>query len=97
MDRAFGILFSLQRGTSHHGKWIVECLNGCWAKIVGQKLAAVCRPVHLKDSVLKVEVIDDAWMDTVRSMRLELQHKLYDDTCGEVKEIRIISVEKSLL
>jgi predicted nucleic acid-binding Zn ribbon protein len=97
MDRAFGILFSLQRGTSHHGKWVVECLNGSWAKIVGEKLAAVCRPVYLRDSVLKVEVIDDAWMDAVRSMRLELQHKLYNDTCGEVKEIRIISVEKDLL
>lgn len=87
MNRAFGILFSLQRGTSRHEKWVIECLNGSWGKLVGEKLAAVCNPVCLVDSVLKVEVIDDAWVAVVKSMRTELQDKLYAETCGEVRKI----------
>lgn len=89
MNRAFGILFSLQRGTPRHGQWVVECLRGAWPRIVGEKLAAVCRPVSLAESVLKVEVLDDGWVDTVRSVRTELQDRLASATCGEVKKVRI--------
>jgi hypothetical protein len=92
MDRAFGILFSLHRGTPLHGQWVVECLKGSWPKLVGEKLAAVCRPVHLGNSTLKVEILDRAWEDTVRGLRREIQQKLADATGGEVKAIRLSSV-----
>ena len=90
MDRAFGILFSLQRGTPRHGEWVDACLKGSWAGIVGGKLAAVCRPIYLGNSILKIEVVDDAWIDAVRSMRIELQRKLSNATCGEVRELKIV-------
>ena len=89
MDRVFGILISLQRGTSRHGQWVVECLKGSWSKLVGEKLASVCRPVNLADSVLKIEILDTDWDGTVRDMLPELQDKLRAETCGEVKKIRI--------
>jgi predicted nucleic acid-binding Zn ribbon protein len=90
MDRAFRILLSLQRGTSRHGQWVVECLKGAWNRLVGEKLATVCRPVHLKGSVLEIEVIDDAWIDTVRNMQPELLDKLSAVTGAEVNRLRII-------
>ena len=89
MEKAFGILFSLQRGTARHEQWVVQCLDGSWNRLVGEKLAAVCRPACLKNSELKVEIIDDAWIDTVRSMRLELQERIRQATCGEVTSLRV--------
>ncbi|MBN2318602.1 MAG: DUF721 domain-containing protein [Acidobacteria bacterium] len=89
MDRAFDILFSLQRGTSRHGLWVVECLKGSWPRLVGDKLAAICRPANLKDTVLTVEVTDGAWLDTVRGLQAELQDKLSSVTGGEVKKLKI--------
>ena len=91
MDRAFGILFSLQRGTPCHEQWVVECLKGSWNSIVGQKLAAVCQPVSLKGATLRIQVLDDAWFDTVRSMRTEIQDRIRSTTCGEVKTLRFYS------
>ena len=89
MDRAFDILFSLQRGTPRHGQWVVECLKGSWPVLVGDKLAGVCRPADLTDTVLTVEVTDRAWRDTVRGLQSELQDKLFSVTGGEVKRLKI--------
>ena len=91
MDPAFRILFSLQRGTPCHGQWVVECLKGSWDRIVGKKLAAVCRPEALKDAVLRVQVVDPEWMHTVRGMRVEIQEKLRSETCGEVRTLVLFS------
>jgi hypothetical protein len=91
MDRAFDILFSLQRGTPGHSRWVIECLKGSWAGLVGEKLASVCRPADLRGTVLTVEVIDNAWLDTVRGLRAELQDRLASATSGEVKRLDIKS------
>ena len=89
MDRAFNILFSLQRGTPRHGQWVVECLRGSWPRLVGDKLAAVCRPAGMTGTVLTVEVTDDAWLDTVRGLEEDLRDKLYSVTGGEVQRLKI--------
>ena len=87
MDGAFGVLFSLQSGTPGHGRWVVECLKGSWDKMVGRKLAAVCNPVRLTGTILKIEVIDDAWMHVVRNMRAELQERIRFATRGAVNTL----------
>jgi hypothetical protein len=89
MERLFGILLSLYRGTSQHGEWVIECLKGSWPRLVGDKLAEVCRPVALVGSELKIEILDDAWEGAVRSVRLELQDKLRVVTAGEVKTLTL--------
>ncbi len=88
MDRAFGILFSLQRGTPRHEQWVVECLKGSWDSIVGEKLAAVCQPAELKNTTLKIKILDPSWLDTVRGMRMEIQDKIFSTTCGTVKTLQ---------
>jgi hypothetical protein len=87
MERLFGILCSLYRGTPQHGEWVVECLKGSWPKLVGDKLAVVCRPIALADTILKIEILDDAWEDALRSLKSELQDKLKAMTAGEVKTV----------
>lgn len=95
MERAFDILFSLQRGTSSHGQWVVECLRGSWSRLVGDKLAAVCRPAEVKDSILVIEVTDRAWLNTVRGMQTELLSRLSSGTGGEIKRLKIL-IKKSV-
>ena len=69
MDRAFNILLTLQRGTSRHGQWMVKCLRGSWSRLVGDKLASVCRPADMAGTVLTVEVTDEyypaSYVDTM--------------------------------
>jgi hypothetical protein len=91
MDNAFRLLFSLQRGTPCHGQWVVECLRGSWDRIVGRKLAAVCRPEALKGSVLRVQVMDPEWIHTIKGLRAEIQEKLRSETCGEVNTLVLLS------
>ena len=90
MDRAFDILFSLQRGTSRHGQWVLACLKGSWPRLVGDRLAAVCRPAELRDAILRIEVTEAPWLETVRGMQKELQDRLFNATGGEVKTLKII-------
>ena len=87
MERLFGILLSLHRGTSQHGEWVIECLKGAWPKLLGDKLSSVCRPVALVDSELKIEILDHAWERAVKSVKPELQEKLQAITAGEVKSL----------
>jgi hypothetical protein len=91
MDSAFRILFSLQRGTPFHGQWVLECLKGSWDRIVGRRLAMVCRPETLNGSVLRVRVMDPEWMHAVKGLRAEIQEKLRSETCGEVSKLVLFS------
>ena len=89
MERLFRILLSLQRGTSQHPQWVVSCLQGAWSNLVGTRLAEVCRPIALAGSELKIEILDDGWVQAVRSVRPELQDKLRAVTAGEVKTLAL--------
>jgi hypothetical protein len=94
MERLFGILLSLQNGTPRHQEWIVGCLNGAWSNLVGDKLSAVCRPVSLTDTELKIEILDGSWAEAVRSIRPQLQEKLRTVTAGKVKTL-VLSVRST--
>lgn len=90
MERAFGLLFSLQRGTPGHGQWVLECLKGSWRSIVGDRLEAVCLPIRMTGSTLRVEVVDDAWTDTLESVREEMLEKVRSATRGEITELLFV-------
>jgi hypothetical protein len=89
VERLFGTMLSLYRGTPNHGEWIVACLAGAWPKLVGDRLAEVCRPVAYKNSELKIEISDRSWESAVKSIQPELLEKLRTATSGEVTALSI--------
>jgi hypothetical protein len=92
LEKLFGVLFSLYRGTPNHGEWVVACLRGAWPKLLGDRLAAVCEPASFDGSTLVVKILDPQWEEAVRSVRPELLKKLRSATAGEVNRI-IVSTQ----
>ena len=90
MEPLFGLLFSLHRGTPQYGDWVVACLQGAWPKLLGERLAAACRPARFNGSKLVVEILDGAWADALKSVEPELLEKLRTATAGEVKAIAVV-------
>ncbi len=87
MKQLFSILLGIYRGTPGHDNWVLACLEGAWAKLVGDRLAAVCRPVRLNGNELVVEILDRDWESALRGIEPALQHKLEAITAGIVKTI----------
>jgi hypothetical protein len=89
LKQAFGILFSLYRGTGNNNDWIVACLAEAWPKILGDRLAAVCRPVLFRNSELVIELLDNGWEGAFKSVQPDLLNKLQTATAGEVKFLSV--------
>jgi hypothetical protein len=87
LEKLGGVLFSIYRGTPRHREWVLACLKGAWPKLIGEKLAAVCKPASFDGSALAIEVLDRQWEDAIRSVRPELLQKLRSATAGEVSSI----------
>jgi hypothetical protein len=87
LERLFSILLSLHRGTPRHGEWILACLDGAWPSLIGDRLAAVCRPVRLERSELVVEILDRGWEEAVRSIESALLERLETATSGTIKTL----------
>jgi hypothetical protein len=89
LEQLFSVLVSLHHETPRHGEWVVACLQGAWPKLIGHRLASVCRPAAFKDSELVVEIIDRDWEEAVRSVEPALLEKLRAATAGVVKSISL--------
>jgi hypothetical protein len=89
LEPIFSLLFSLNRGTPNYGEWVIACLEGAWPKLVGDRLAAVCRPAAFKNSELVINVLDKDWEESVRSVEPALADKLHAATAGAIKTIAI--------
>jgi hypothetical protein len=87
VENIFGVLFSLYRGTSRHGEMVVACLEGAWTKLLGNRLAAACRPARFEGSTLIIEVIDLEWEEAIKDIRPDLLDKLRSATAGEISRI----------
>jgi len=96
LEKLFGVLFSIYRGTPRHREWVLACLQGAWPKLIGEKLAAVCKPASFDGSALAIEVLDRQWEDAIRSVRLALLDKLQSATAGEVTRISVVSRQSSV-
>ena len=96
MEKIFGVLFSIYRGTPKHGEWVLACLQGAWPKLIGEKLAAVCKPASFDGSALVIEALDHQWEDAIRSIRPELLKKLKSATAGEVSNIIVGSGQSAV-
>ncbi len=87
MEPLTGVLYSLYRGTPNHGQWVLTCLEGAWPKLLGDRLALVCRPSRFENGTLSVEILDHEWVSAVKSVRESLVEKLRTATAGEVKSL----------
>jgi hypothetical protein len=90
LERVFGVLFSVWRGSPNQGEWAIACLRGAWPKIIGDRLAFVSVPVSFDGSTLVIEVKDPQWEEVVSSVRSALLEKLQRATADAIKGIRII-------
>ena len=87
MHQLFSVLLGLHRGRPEHGNWVITCLKGAWEKILGERLAAVCRPVRVNNSELVVEILDREWEKALESIRPDLVQKLRIATGDEIKTL----------
>jgi hypothetical protein len=96
LEQLFSVLLLLYRGTPQHSEWVVACLNGAWPKLLGERLAAVCRPARFEGSELVVEILNNDWEKAVQSVKPMLLEKLRTATAGEVKTIAVVSGQRSI-
>ncbi len=87
MEPVSTVLFSLFRGTPQHEEWVVSCLGGAWPGLLGDRLAAICRPLALKKSRLVVEVTDPLWSQALVDLQEQILAKLQAATGGEVRSL----------
>jgi hypothetical protein len=90
LEQLFGVLLSLHRGTASYGDWVIACLSGAWSRLLGDRLAAACRPARFDGSKLVVEVLDSDWTEAIKSVQPELLEKLKAATAGEVKSVSVV-------
>lgn len=89
MEQVFGALLALRRGAPDQNEWIVSCLAGAWAKLLGDRLATVCRPVAFSKGRLTIEASDASWERALRDLQPELEEKLRTATAGEIASVAI--------
>ena len=82
-------LFRLYRGTPQHGEWVIACLEGAWHKLIGDRLAGICRPLAFKNSKLVIEVTDESWELAVRGVETEMLERLCRATSGEIQSLSV--------
>ena len=80
-------MFSLFREKPNHGQWVLACLEGAWQKLLGERLAAVCRPVRFENADLSIEILDSEWEQAVKGVKEALLEKLRTATADEVRTI----------
>lgn len=89
MEQVFGALLALRRGAPDQDEWILSCLAGAWAKLLGDRLAMVCRPIAIAHGRLAIEASDAAWERALRDLQPELEKKLRIATADAVVSVAI--------
>ena len=87
MEPVSRLLYSLYRNQPEHGSWVVACLEGAWAGIVGDKLSQVCRPVAWENYRLIIRVQDQEWTEILQGMKSDVLARIRDATNNEVQDI----------
>jgi hypothetical protein len=90
MEPVSSVIYSLFRGTSRHAEWVVACLEGAWPGLLGERLAAMCRPVNLEGTRLEICVLDPAWVEPLRECSGDLLERIQQATRSEVRSIKLL-------
>ena len=62
-----------------------------WTERVGEKIAAVTEPLHVRDSVLLVGVRSSAWLMELRMMEAEIRRRVNEGrTRGRIEKVRFV-------
>lgn len=91
MERLSTVLYSLYRGSPGHGPWVVSVLAGAWPALLGEQISRACRPASWDRHCLTVEVVDEDWSESLRSLHSEILRRVREATGGEVLEVRFVS------
>ena len=89
MEPVSSVIYTLFRGTPRHAEWIVACLEGAWPGLLGERLAAMCRPVGLEGARLEIRVLDAAWVEPLRGCSGDLLERIQQATGNEVRSIKL--------
>jgi hypothetical protein len=89
MKAVSAVIYSLYRDTPRHSDWVIACLTGAWCGILGERVAAACRPVSLRGTELVVEVTDRAWFPPLSGMKDELLRLVRTATGGAVRQLTL--------
>jgi hypothetical protein len=87
MEPLSKILFSLYQGTPFHDEWMVGCLQGAWAGLLGDRIDKVCRPAAVRGRELVVEVFNADWLPILSGMKLKLLERIHSVTGDGVLQI----------
>jgi hypothetical protein len=93
MEPLSGVLFSLYRGSPQYGDWVVAGLAAAWPGIVGERLAAECRPIRFRQAELVIAARDRGWAEALRGMKPRLLEKLRAATAGAVADLSVVAGE----
>ena len=62
-----------------------------WTERVGEKIADVTEPLHVRDGVLFVGVRSSAWLMELRMMEAEIRRRVNEDRGrGRIRKIRFV-------
>ncbi len=95
MQPVSSVIYSLFRGSPRHAEWVVACLQGAWPGLLGERLAAACRPARFEDSRLLVEVLDETWLEPLRSCSAELLARIRTATGDEVRSLQLCAPRRT--
>jgi predicted nucleic acid-binding Zn ribbon protein len=87
MERISTLLFGLYRGTPRHNDWVVACLEGMWAGLLGERIAQACRPAGFRNARLTIQILNPAWTEPLREMERDLLLRIGGATGNEVRHL----------
>lgn len=95
MEPVSSVIYSLFRGTPRHAEWVVACLEGAWPGLLGDKLAAMCRPAGLEGRRLTIQVLEPAWLEPLRGCSADILERIRQATGDEVLSILLLSSSRN--
>jgi Dna[CI] antecedent, DciA len=89
MEHVAEALFGLYRGMPQHNEWVIACLEGAWPRLIGERLAEMCRPIAFKNRELVIKITDESWGNAIRDVKQDILDRLRSATSGEIQSLSL--------
>ena len=90
MEPVSTTLFHLYRRTPFHNEWVAACLQNAWQQLLGEKLAAVCRPARIHHGELIIEILDRSWSSALADMNEDLLSRIQSAAGNEICSLSFV-------